>query len=302
MELSQIRYFTTLAGVLNFTRAAEACNVTQPALTKAIQKLEDELGGPLFHRERNFTQLTELGRSLLPLLEQAQAATRAAKEQAAAFRRRASSPLRLGIDSSLSPTLLTPLLAELSRAVAELELSLRQEVSGLLREGLLAGEVDAAILVDDGRMPDRLHRWPLFEEGLVLLAAPGHRLAAQERVPVGALAGETLLMRDVAGCPLRTALEAMCAAAAVTPRIRPSASSHEQIAEMVKASLGLTLAGVRYPVSPPLVARPLAEPAADRRIELATAAGRAHGPTLGLFLKLVRAVSWTAQPAGSAAA
>ncbi|WP_281058993.1 MULTISPECIES: LysR family transcriptional regulator [unclassified Mesorhizobium] len=60
MEISQFRYFLAVAKELNFTRAAEQCNVTQPALSRAIKLLED--GGPLFHRERRFTHLTELGR------------------------------------------------------------------------------------------------------------------------------------------------------------------------------------------------------------------------------------------------
>ena len=64
MELSQVRYFIALCRTLNFTRAAEQCNVTQPAFTRAIQRLEEELGGALLFRERNLTQLTELGRSL----------------------------------------------------------------------------------------------------------------------------------------------------------------------------------------------------------------------------------------------
>ncbi|MBZ9734380.1 LysR family transcriptional regulator [Mesorhizobium sp. CA18] len=62
MEISQVRYFLAVAKELNFTRAAEQCNVTQPALSRAIKLLEDEFGGPLFHRERRFTHLTELGR------------------------------------------------------------------------------------------------------------------------------------------------------------------------------------------------------------------------------------------------
>src|ERR1700757_4487915 len=82
MELNQIRYFLTLARTLHFTKAAETCNVSQPALTKAIQKLEQELGGPLFLRERNHTQLTELGRLMLQPLERAYAATLEAKSQA----------------------------------------------------------------------------------------------------------------------------------------------------------------------------------------------------------------------------
>lgn len=65
MEFNQIRYFVVLARELHFTRAAEACHVSQPALTKAIQKLEEEFGGALFLRERCHTQLTELGRTML---------------------------------------------------------------------------------------------------------------------------------------------------------------------------------------------------------------------------------------------
>jgi len=70
MEMHQIRYFLAVCETLNFTRAAENCNVTQPALTRAIQKLEDELGGLLFRRERHLTHLTDLGRLMRPQLEQ----------------------------------------------------------------------------------------------------------------------------------------------------------------------------------------------------------------------------------------
>src|SRR5487761_2152045 len=69
MELHQVRYFVTLGRTLNFTRAANECNVTQPALTRAIQKLEEELGGPLLYRERAMTQLTPLGRAMVPHLQ-----------------------------------------------------------------------------------------------------------------------------------------------------------------------------------------------------------------------------------------
>ena len=87
MDLTQIRYFLALAQTLNFTRAAEACRVTQPALTKSIQRLEEELGGPLLLRERALTQLTPLGRAMLPLLEQCFAAAERAKEHASGMKR-----------------------------------------------------------------------------------------------------------------------------------------------------------------------------------------------------------------------
>ena len=71
MELHQVRYFLAVCRTLNFTRAAEDCNVAQPSLTRAIQKLEEEFGGLLFHRERANTHLTELGRAMQPLLDRA---------------------------------------------------------------------------------------------------------------------------------------------------------------------------------------------------------------------------------------
>ena len=81
MEMQQVRYFVALADTLNFTRAAEKCNVSQPALTRAIQQLEHELGGPLFHRERGNTHLSELGRMMFPYLQTVEESARAAREQ-----------------------------------------------------------------------------------------------------------------------------------------------------------------------------------------------------------------------------
>ena len=64
MEMHQVRYFLAVVRALNFSRAAEECNVTQPSLTRAIRQLEDELGGDLFRRERPHAQLTELGQRM----------------------------------------------------------------------------------------------------------------------------------------------------------------------------------------------------------------------------------------------
>src|ERR1700743_1464472 len=87
MELHEIRYFLALSKAHSFTKAAEQCNVSQPALTRAIRQMEDELGGPLFMRERNNTNLTHLGRLLEPHLIEVFTRTEAAKETATRFLR-----------------------------------------------------------------------------------------------------------------------------------------------------------------------------------------------------------------------
>jgi DNA-binding MarR family transcriptional regulator len=97
LQLYQVRYFLALARTLNFTRAAEQCNVTQPALTKAVQKLEQELGGTLIHRERHLTQLTELGKMILPTLEKIFAAAEAVRLQAQGYQKKTIAPLKIGL-------------------------------------------------------------------------------------------------------------------------------------------------------------------------------------------------------------
>src|SRR5260221_12818408 len=96
MEMQQVKYFLSLSGTLNFTRAAERANVSQPALTRAIQQLEAEFGGPLFHRERARTHLSELGRIMLPYFETIQAQTEAAKIQAKSLKQLENVTLQIG--------------------------------------------------------------------------------------------------------------------------------------------------------------------------------------------------------------
>lgn len=85
MEMHQIKYFLAVCEALNFTRAAERCNVAQPSLTRAIKLLEEELGGELFRRERNLTHLTALGRLMRPRLETALDQISAARQNALSF-------------------------------------------------------------------------------------------------------------------------------------------------------------------------------------------------------------------------
>ena len=103
MELHEIRYFLALSRTLNFPKAAEACNVSQPALTRAVQKMEDELGGLLFSRERGNTHVTDLGRLLEPQLAQVVERTEAARNAAARFLRLEGAQLSIGVMCTIGP-------------------------------------------------------------------------------------------------------------------------------------------------------------------------------------------------------
>ena len=174
MELHEIRYFLALSKTLNFTKAAEICNVSQPALTRAIQKMEDELGGLLFSRERNNTHLTELGRLLEPHLTEVQERTQAAKETATRFLRLDSAQLRLGVMCTIGPVRFVSFLSRFRADNPGVEITLvefgarpvvRSAVEGRTRRGTpgeagwicIAATAAAAV---SGAVRDRVLRRP----------------------------------------------------------------------------------------------------------------------------------------------
>src|SRR5690348_3735648 len=294
MEFNQVRYFLTLANTLNFTRAAESCNVTQPALTRAIQKLEDEFGGLLFYRERNLTQLTELGQLMRPFLEQTSAAAQAAREQAIAFKRRDSAPLRLGLDHSITAVVLRPVLGELAERIKGFALSMQEASSSEIYGSLLEGSLDAGLVVAGAPVPERLNRWELYAERIVVLCPPAHDFARLDAVPVARLAQERILRRDIPDWAIARAIEPLAAALGIQLQVQHSGSQEDHLHEMVKAGLGIAFAGEFQPIPTGLVARPFADPEASRVVMLVAAAGRQHGPGVAGFLKLMRARDWSA--------
>lgn len=122
MEMHQVRYFLAVSRTLNFTRAADECHVAQPSLTRAIKKLEEELGGDLFRRERSRTHLTELGRLMHPHLQQCYDSAVAAKTLARSLGKGKIAPLRLALSHTIVMRQLTPALNELLRACPGLSL------------------------------------------------------------------------------------------------------------------------------------------------------------------------------------
>src|SRR5437588_11580547 len=115
MEMHQVKYFLATASELNFTKAAEICNVTQPSLTRAIKQLEDELGGDLFRRERPQAQLTELGQRMYPLLKQCYESAHGARMLASAIKSGDVGALTLALSRTIDVTLVIPCLTELQK-------------------------------------------------------------------------------------------------------------------------------------------------------------------------------------------
>ena len=192
MEMHQVRYFLAVAETLNFTRAAEVCHVAQPSLSRAIGKLEEELGADLFRRERNRTHLTELGRQMLPVLRQVFESAEAAKMLASNLQRLDRAPLRIGLSHTIHLDLIAPMLTELASAFPGLEIHILRgtapEVLGLLENG----DIELGIAAGTDPEWDRLDHWAMFEEDFALLA-PSDR--ANSSLNLSVLKSETVIVR-----------------------------------------------------------------------------------------------------------
>src|SRR5215217_1858454 len=189
MEMHQVRYFVALCETLNFTRAAEKCNVTQPSLTRAIKLLEDELGGPLFNRERNRTHLTELGRLVEPHIRVVMAQAQTARSRASAFFQLKTARLKLGITHGVPLSPLQETLQHYATRYPDTEIEIFDERLGPLREALRSGDFEVVVLPLQAADIDDLHYYPLGENRLHLIMPEAHALAALEAVPLADLAG-----------------------------------------------------------------------------------------------------------------
>src|SRR6201994_1244736 len=164
MEMHQVRYFLAVAQLLNFTRAADACNVTQPSLTRAIKQLEGELGGDLFRRERPAAQLTELGQRMHPLLKQCYDAAIGARSLASSFKSGEIGALRIALTHSIDHSLLIPFLNQIRRQFNRLEFKFLRGNRSEVAEMLKKGEAELGIAAELDEDWERLDAWPLFTE------------------------------------------------------------------------------------------------------------------------------------------
>src|ERR1700760_4801363 len=155
MEMHQVRYFLAVARTLNFTRAADECNVTQPSLTRAIKQLEAELGGDLFRRERP-TQLTELGQRMHPLLKQCYEAAAGARSLASSYKSGEIGALRIALTHSIDLALLIPHLDQIKRQFTRLESRFLRGSSREIAEFLKKGEAELGIAAEIDEAWERL--------------------------------------------------------------------------------------------------------------------------------------------------
>ena len=291
MEMHQMRYFLAVCETLNFTRAAERCNVSQPALTRAIKKLEEELGGPLFRRERNLTHLTELGRMMKPHFEQSLAGAMDAQATAQDFQSLEKAPLNLGVMCTIGPSRLIGLMTKIRLDLPGIELILHDVVPDEMVERLLAGSLDVALFGIPEDLPERFDRRPLYRERYVVAFPPGHRFEKKNVVRLRDMDNESYLER--LNCEYTDHIQGLLKESKVSLDIRYASEREDWIQSMILSGMGSAFMPEHLSMHPDLPMRLVAEPQITRQIELVTVAGRRFSPAVEAFVHLVETHDWS---------
>jgi DNA-binding transcriptional LysR family regulator len=291
MELHQVRYYLAVCRTLNFTRAAEECHVTQPALSRAVQQLEAELGGELFRRERNLTHVTDLGRIVHTALTQCYESSINAKALAQSFHKGGHAPLHLALARTIDMEQVSPLLGEVSNAFPDIEINIFRGPPHEMAEKMKSGDVELAVAEPLGDNWERFEAKQLYEEQFGLLMSRKHRLAQRNGIELKDLAQEKLLCRP--HCSLTDMLVTKLRDLGAQDLARHEVPLIEDMAGMVRANLGVGI----WPMS-----RAIAGDVALNRIHgvdmkawisLYTVFGRRLSTAAATFIRLLRAKDWS---------
>lgn len=208
MEMNQVRYFLAVCEHRNFTHAASASNVSQPSLTAAIKKLEDEMGGTLFIRDRAGCRLTPLGKLLQPRLQNIHSETIEAKAEAVRHVRLDRVPISIGLGETIGNNRISDVVERFRKRLPEAEIELIVGSSDILLAGLREGDHD--MVVTSAQVNSALYRIDhLYRETYHVVVAKDHPMGGLDSVTLEALTRTDLLDRP--NCEMRDTLHGACA-------------------------------------------------------------------------------------------
>ena len=281
MDFKQLRAFLTVADTGNVTRAAELLHLVQPAVSRQIRLLEEDIGSPLFERERHGMQLTPAGQSLLVYARRAMLELDRARAEiaGAATDGGIGGLVTLGLLPSSIDLLSSALVSELATAYPGIRLRIAMGYAGTLLAWLHSGEVDAALLYGAERSPD-LQTTALIEEPLWVIGPREAGLDAGRPLPLAALAGQPLVLPSTPH-GIRTLVDHACAVSNLDLVISAETNA-------LSVQRALVLGGHGWTILPPIAVAedlrqgqlrgaPLAEPAISRTIVLALPTNRPIG-------------------------
>lgn len=237
MELDQLRYFLRVAERANFTRAAKDLDISQPALSRSIQKLEEELGQPVFERKTRSVSLTEAGTLLQSRAQQVLTIIEDAKAEITDDGQ--SGRVRVGAIPTIAPYFLPDLLGRFSSEFPKATLIVQENTTDVLLKSCTQGEIDLAILALP--VPAKyLEVEELFEEELLLVLPPEHPLVEKPRIRLSDVEPLPFVLLDEAHC-LSDNIVTFCRQRSIQPVAVERTSQLAMVQELVSLSHGVSM-------------------------------------------------------------
>jgi LysR family hydrogen peroxide-inducible transcriptional activator len=200
MNLQRLQYFIEIARQKHFTQAAEICNISQPSLSQQIKKLEEELGGTLFHRSREKVTLTDFGQAFLRHARAILAEVQSAEEFVHQTQEDDARTIRLGAIPTIAPYLVPALLAAIRRHAPTARFELLESPTANLEEALMAGKIDYALLSPPTGVDLECDHLTLASDELLLTVPIDHPLATVPTLTGEHLAHERILLLEKSHC------------------------------------------------------------------------------------------------------
>jgi len=289
MTLTELKYIVAVARERHFGRAAEACFVSQPTLSVAIRKLEDELGVQLFERGSSEISVTPIGTQIIEQAQRVLEQAAAVKEIAKHGKDPLSGPVKVGVIYTIGPYLLPQLVRQMISDAPRMPMLLQENFTVKLLELLRQGEIDVAIMADPFNAQGLVTQ-PLYDEPFVVAVPNGHPLAERKSIPATLLKAETMLLLGTGHCFRDQVLE-VCpelsrysqASAGIQKTFE--GSSLETIRHMVASGIGITV--LPWTAMPPPSRRdsllryvPFDDPPPIRRVSIAWRKSYARAPAV----------------------
>jgi LysR family transcriptional regulator, hydrogen peroxide-inducible genes activator len=290
MEMHQLRYFVAVAQTGNFSRAAEACFVSQPSLSQQIAKLERNVGRRLLDRLGRRAQLTDAGRQLLDSALAILATVEDAERRLRDDSNLAGCRLNLGAIPTIAPYLLPVILKRFEERHPGAEITVHEDVTQNLIGAVVVGDLDlaiAALPIDD----DRLAIEELWSEPLLLALPRRHRLVRKKQITVDALQDERFLLLTEMHC-LGEQVLSYCRGHECRPRIACRSAQIATMQALMQQGLGITLLpemATKDRASTGIVHRRLAGQSPHRTVTVCWRKHRYHSIAAMRFLDMLRA-------------
>lgn len=240
MELAQLEYFRVVARTEHVTAAAEELGITQPALSRAMSRLEGELGVALFDHRGRSIKLNRYGAAFLRQVERALGAIEEGRRELIDLSDRDAGVIAFGFAHALGTTIVPDLIASFRRQHPRARFQCLQNASHVILEDLQAGEVDLALVSPIPPAAERVETIELASEELLLTVPPAHRFAKRKNVRLSELRGDTFVcLRQ--GYGLRTLTDLFCAQAGFTPKISFEGEEIATLRGLVAVGLGVAI-------------------------------------------------------------